>query len=64
MNLVTIGLGNVEVKTFGDDSGILIRTDLQEIPTEMLFQMLFSTINELIEKHSPGTVTINSRFKW
>jgi protein-export membrane protein SecD/preprotein translocase SecF subunit len=53
--LGTIGLGNVEVKTFGDDSGILIRTYLQEIPRNVIPNVI-STINELIEKHAPGTV--------
>jgi preprotein translocase subunit SecF len=27
-----IGLGNVELKTFGGETGVLIRTELQEIP--------------------------------
>lgn len=30
--LSEIGLGNVEVKTFGDETGALIRTEAQEIP--------------------------------
>jgi preprotein translocase SecF subunit len=31
-----IGLGNVEVKTFGGSTGILLRTELQEIPKNVL----------------------------
>ncbi|CAG0907008.1 unnamed protein product [Cyprideis torosa] len=50
--LGNIGLGNVEVKTFGDDSGILIRTELQDIPTEVIPNVI-ETINKSIEKHSP-----------
>ncbi len=51
--LNNIGLGNVEVKTFGDDSGILVRTELQDIPTTVIPNVI-STINKSIEKHSPG----------
>ncbi len=53
-NLSDIGIGNVEVKTFGDASGVLIRTELQEIPTAVIPKVL-ATIDRLIEKHSPGT---------
>jgi len=31
-----LGLGNMEVKTFGGSSGILLRTELQEIPKNIL----------------------------
>jgi protein-export membrane protein SecD/preprotein translocase SecF subunit len=51
--LNTIGLGNVEVKTFGDDSGILVRTELQDIPIEVIPNII-STINKSIAKHTPG----------
>ena len=54
--LSNIGLGNVEVKTFGDDSGILVRTELQEIPIEVIPKVI-STINSAIDKHSPGVST-------
>lgn len=63
--LSSIGLGNVEVKTFGDASGILVRTELQEIPVNVIPQVI-STLDGLIEKHSPNTIhtivdsTINS----
>ena len=35
-NVENIGLGNVEVKTFGGSTGILIRTELQEIPANLI----------------------------
>ena len=54
--LGTIGLGNVEVKTFGDDSGILVRTELQDIPTAVIPNVL-NTLNRSIEKNSPGIQT-------
>jgi len=50
--LSTIGLGNVEVKTFGDDSGILVRTELQDIPNDVIPNII-SAINRSIDKHSP-----------
>lgn len=52
-DLNTIGLGNVEIKTFGDDSGILVRTELQEIPADVVPNVI-NAINRAIEKHSPG----------
>jgi SecD/SecF fusion protein len=54
--LGTIGIGNVEVKTFGDDSGILIRTELQEIPSNVIPNVI-DAINKSIDKHSPGLQT-------
>ena len=54
--LNTIGLGNVEVKTFGDDSGILVRTELQDIPGNVIPNVI-DAINESIQKHSPGLQT-------
>jgi protein-export membrane protein SecD/preprotein translocase SecF subunit len=48
-----IGLGNIEVKTFGDASGVLLRTELQEIPTEVVPQIR-KAIDDAIEKDFPG----------
>lgn len=48
-----IGLGNIEVKTFGDNAGVLIRSELQEIPAE-IYPKVKSQIEELIEKDIPG----------
>jgi len=50
-NLKSTGLGEVEIKTFGDNSGALIRTELQELPAN-----LFPKIQERIE------ADINSSF--
>ncbi|MDP3150240.1 MAG: protein translocase subunit SecF [Ignavibacteria bacterium] len=43
-NLQSTGLGEVEIKTFGDNSGALIRTELQTLP-----QNLFPKIQKQIE---------------
>ena len=48
-----IGLGNVEVKTFGGSKGILVRTELQEIPRAIYPQML-NTIEGIIDQNFPG----------
>ncbi len=43
-----LGLGNIEVKTFGGESGVLLRTDLQEIPKEV-FPKVISKIEAAIK---------------
>jgi preprotein translocase subunit SecF len=48
-----IGLGNVEVKTFGGETGILVRTELQEIPAE-IYPRVLAGINQTIEDKFPG----------
>jgi len=48
-----IGIGNVEIKTFGGETGILIRTDLQEIP-QKLYPRVKSEIEEVILAKFPG----------
>jgi preprotein translocase SecF subunit len=48
-----LGLGNIEVKTFGGSTGILLRTDLQEIPINLL-PSVKSKIESLINNISPG----------
>lgn len=48
-----IGLGNVEVKTFGSSSGILLRTELQEVPQNVL-PIVKSHINNLINQAFPA----------
>ncbi len=47
-----IGLGKVEVKTFGGETGILVRTDLQEIPQD-IYPKVVSKIEEAIKKLHP-----------
>jgi preprotein translocase SecF subunit len=51
--LSSIGLGNVEVKTFGDASGVLVRTELQEIPASLVPKVI-STLDKAIDKYHPG----------
>ncbi|MCU7493625.1 MAG: protein translocase subunit SecF, partial [Ignavibacteria bacterium] len=48
-----IGLGEVELKTFGQSSGILMRTEIQEIPKNILPRVI-GGIDKTIEKDFPG----------
>ncbi len=51
-----LGLGNVEIKTFGGESGVLLRTDLQEIPKNV-----FPKVTAGIEKAIDGILTTNKK---
>ncbi len=51
--MADIGLGSVEVKTFGDATGALIRTDLQTIPPE-IYPRVIAGLETEIEKVLPG----------
>lgn len=48
-----LGLGNVELKTFGGDNTILIRTEIQSIPAE-IYPRVIQTIQNEIDKIIPG----------
>lgn len=48
-----IGLGNVEVKTFGDETGVMIRTELQSIPDE-LYPKVIAGLETEIDKVLPN----------
>ena len=48
-----IGLGFVEAKTFGGETGVMIRTDKQEIPPQIYPKVLAGLENE-IDKIIPG----------
>lgn len=48
-----IGLGEVELKTFGQSSGILLRTEMQEIPRTILPRVI-GGIEKTIDKDFPG----------
>lgn len=48
-----IGLGNVEVRTFGGETGVLIRTELQEVPSNVYPKVVGNIENE-INKILPG----------
>jgi preprotein translocase SecF subunit len=52
-NLQNIGLGNIEVKTYGANNRILVRTELQNIPGSVYPKILSSIENE-IHKINPG----------
>lgn len=49
----SMGLGNVEIKTFGGDEGVLIRTEHQEIPAS-LYPRVTGSIEKSIDKIIPG----------
>lgn len=48
-----IGLGNVEVKTFGGSTGVLVRTEEQQIPANV-FPTAVENVKKEIEKIVPG----------
>ena len=48
-----IGLGNLEVKTFGGETGVMIRTEEQVIPAE-IYPRVVAGIEDIIEKIMPG----------
>ena len=48
-----IGLGFVEVKTFGDETGVMFRTDLQSIPPE-LYPKVINGLETEIDKVFPN----------
>lgn len=50
-----LGLGNIEVKTFGGETGILVRTELQSVPPE-IYSKVISSIKNSILKFEPNTV--------
>jgi preprotein translocase SecF subunit len=52
-DLGTIGLGNLEVKTFGGETGVLIRTELQQMDSS-LFGRVTASILEKINSNFPG----------
>ena len=48
-----LGLGNIELKTYGGENSVLIRTELQTIPAD-LYPRVIKTIDEEINKVIPG----------
>jgi preprotein translocase subunit SecF len=52
-NVDKIGLGNVEVRTFGGETGALIRTELQEVPTDV-YPKVVANIEAEIKKIAPN----------
>jgi len=59
--LNSIGLGALEVKTFGSETGILVRTDMQTIPAE-IFPKVQSNIESAIKVIMPdSTYTVSEK---
>jgi len=52
-NIENIGLGNVEVRTFGGETGALIRTELQELPSNV-YSKVVANIEKDINKIVPN----------
>jgi preprotein translocase subunit SecF len=52
-DIQNIGLGNLELKTFGSETGVLVRTELQQIP-KTIYPKVVGNINEAIENILPG----------
>ncbi len=48
-----IGLGNLELKTFGSETGVLVRTELQELPRS-IYPKVVANINQAIDNIMPG----------
>jgi preprotein translocase subunit SecF len=48
-----LGLGNIEVKTFGGETGVLIRTEEQQIPAE-IYPAVVQNIENEIDRILPG----------
>lgn len=46
-NLQNIGIGNIEVKTYGADNRILLRTELQNVPRSVYPRIIASVENEI-----------------
>ncbi len=51
--LTNTGLGNIEITTFGGQTGVLVRTELQELPKPIVPKVI-SNINAAIENIYPG----------
>jgi preprotein translocase subunit SecF len=48
-----LGLGNIEIKTFGGETGVMIRTELQQIPAN-IYPNVVNNIKATINKIYPG----------
>jgi preprotein translocase subunit SecF len=51
-NINNIGLGKVEVKTFGGETGVLVRTELQSIPKNIFPKVVNSITTAIKQLHS------------
>jgi preprotein translocase subunit SecF len=52
-NLQNIGIGNIEVKTYGADNRILLRTELQNVPRSV-YPMIIASVENEINKIQSG----------
>ncbi len=58
-DLEQLGLGNIEVKTFGGESGVLIRTELQSVPTEVYGEIINSIKNSIVKFEPDANFTLS-----
>ena len=52
-DLTDVGLGNIVVKTFGGEQGVLIRTEIQRVPSD-IFQNIRTKIEESLQERYSG----------
>jgi preprotein translocase subunit SecF len=57
--LETLGLGNIEVKTFGGETGLLVRTELQGLPPQIYNKVITSIQNSIHKYDKNIKVTIS-----
>ena len=57
--ITQLGLGNIEVKTFGGETGILVRTELQSVPTEIYGKVILSIKNSILKFEPNTTLSIS-----
>jgi len=58
-NLEQLGLGNIEVKTFGGETGILLRTELQSIPAEVYSDVIAKIKNSILRYEPSAIISIS-----
>jgi len=57
--LEQLGLGNIEVKTFGGESGILLRTELQSIPAEVYSDVIAEIKNSILRYEPAAVISVS-----
>ncbi|MBU0474263.1 MAG: protein translocase subunit SecF [Bacteroidetes bacterium] len=57
--LEQLGLGNIEVKTFGGETGILLRTELQSVPTEIYGGVITGIQNSILRYEPNAQISIS-----
>ncbi|MDA3860412.1 MAG: protein translocase subunit SecF [Melioribacteraceae bacterium] len=58
-DLEKLGLGQIEVKTFGGESGILVKTELQSVPVEIYNDVITSMQNSIMKYEPEANIAIS-----